>query len=150
MGPGLGTRRKHLDEEVPLDGTGTGATSIMFHMHLPNCAPKGHQHFLPRNDGTLSAIQHPLLAKELPLQLNGHHIRRRRGHGPINKKKLASRQRRKPRRVPTWSKDSPGRQQRPTRGGVHPCMTERRLAAIAVGPPAVGTSTMATPTSHRR
>jgi hypothetical protein len=77
---GLGTGGARLGEEVPLDSINTGATSIIFHAHLPERACKGCQAFLPRDDGTLSAIQLPLLGKEPLLQLDGHCMRRRRSH----------------------------------------------------------------------
>jgi hypothetical protein len=74
---GPGTRGTSLGEEVPLDGIGTSVTIIMFRAHLPECMRKGHQAFLPCNDGTLSAIQLPLPNKELLLQLDDHPMRRR-------------------------------------------------------------------------
>jgi hypothetical protein len=69
---------------------------------------KGCQAFLPHDDGTLSTIQLPILSKQLLLQLDGHRMRRRRSPTLINKQKLVSQQRSKPRRMPAWSKDSPG------------------------------------------
>jgi hypothetical protein len=68
-----GTR---LGEEVPLDGIGTTATTVTFHAHLPERMRNGREAFLPRDDGTLSAIQLPLL-KELLLQLDGYRMRRK-------------------------------------------------------------------------
>jgi hypothetical protein len=41
-----------------------GATSVMFRMHLLKHVSKGHEPFLPRNDGNLLAIQFPLPSKE--------------------------------------------------------------------------------------
>jgi hypothetical protein len=73
--PGTGGAR--LGEDVPLNGISTGVTSVMFHVHLPERARKGHQAFLPRDDGTLSTIQLPLLGNELLLQLDGHRMQRR-------------------------------------------------------------------------
>jgi hypothetical protein len=69
-----GTRGVHRCEEVPLDGINTSVTNITFHAHLPKHTSKGCQPFLPCDDGTLSAIQLPLLSKELPLQLNDHYV----------------------------------------------------------------------------
>jgi hypothetical protein len=106
---GLGTRDVCLGVEVPLDGIGTGMTNVTFCVHLPESTRKGCQAFLPCDDGTLSVIQLPFLGKELLLQLDDHCMRRRRSPTPIHKQKPASRQRSKPRRAPTWSKDSPGR-----------------------------------------
>jgi hypothetical protein len=56
-----------LGQEVPLDEICTGVTSVMFCVHLPMHVSKGCQPFLPRDDGTLSAIQLPLPSKDLPL-----------------------------------------------------------------------------------
>jgi hypothetical protein len=53
---GLGTRGTCLGEEVLLDGIDVGATSVMFHVHLPMSAHKGRRPFLACDDGTLSAI----------------------------------------------------------------------------------------------
>jgi hypothetical protein len=71
---GPGTTRAHLGKEVPLDDIGMDMTSIAFHAHLPKCTHKGCQSFLPCDHDTLSTIQLPLLSKELPLQLNSHHM----------------------------------------------------------------------------
>jgi hypothetical protein len=43
-----------------------GVTIVSFSVHLPKHARKGHQAFLPRDDGTLSAIKLPLPGKEPP------------------------------------------------------------------------------------
>jgi hypothetical protein len=63
-----------MEEEILLDDIDMGATSITFHAHLLECACKGHQAFLPHDDGTLSAIQLPLMGKELLFQLDGHRM----------------------------------------------------------------------------
>jgi hypothetical protein len=86
---GPGTEGTRPGEEVLLDGNSTSATSIMFHAHLTERTRKGHQTFLPRNDGTLSAIQLPLLGKQLFLQLDSHRMQRRRSPTPINKQKIS-------------------------------------------------------------
>jgi hypothetical protein len=58
------------------------------HTSLSTC--KGHKHFFPHDDGTFSAVQLPLPYKELPLQLNGHRMRRRQGPAQINEQKAVS------------------------------------------------------------
>jgi hypothetical protein len=70
FGPGAGDTR--LGKEALLDSIGSGMTSVMFHAHLSMGVLKGRQSILPCGDATLSAIQLPLLSKELPLQLNDH------------------------------------------------------------------------------
>jgi hypothetical protein len=68
-----GTRGAHLVGEVPPDGVRTGVTSITFHACFLKRTSKGRQSFLPRDDGTFSAIKLPLPSKELLLQLDVHY-----------------------------------------------------------------------------
>jgi hypothetical protein len=73
----LGTGGMRLGEEILLDGISTGVTGVTFHVHHPKCTCKGHQPFIPPDDGTLAAIQLPLSSKEPPLQLNDCRMQRR-------------------------------------------------------------------------
>jgi hypothetical protein len=50
--------------------------------------------------------------------------------------------------APTQSKDPPSRWRCQTGGGIHPCLMEQRLAAIAVGTPAASTFIEISPTRH--
>jgi hypothetical protein len=61
-------------KKIPLDDVSMDTTSVAFHVHLPKHTQKGCQSFLPRDHGTLLAVQLPLSSKELPLQLNGHRM----------------------------------------------------------------------------
>jgi hypothetical protein len=65
---GLATGGAHLGEEIPLGNIGTDTTSVTFCIGLPMRVREGSQSFIPHDDGTLSAIQLPLLSKTLPLQ----------------------------------------------------------------------------------
>jgi hypothetical protein len=63
-----------LGKEVLLDSLGTNAAGVTFHAHLSKGTLKGCQSILPHGDGIFAAIQLPLPGKDLPLQLDGHHI----------------------------------------------------------------------------
>jgi hypothetical protein len=67
-------RDTHLGEGVLLDSLNSDVTCVMFRVHLSKGALKGHQSILPCGNGTFSAIQLPLLGKELPLQLDDHRM----------------------------------------------------------------------------
>jgi hypothetical protein len=133
-----------------LDSLVSDVTGVTFRAHLSKGAVKGCQSILPRSNGTFPAIQLPLLGKELPLQHDGHRICRSRSPTTINEQTPASQQRSKPRQAPAQSKDPPDRWRCPTGGGIRPCSTERRLAAIAVGAPTARTFAVISPTSHHR
>jgi hypothetical protein len=61
-----------------------------------------------------------------------------------------SRQRSKNRQAPAQGKDPPGLWRCSTRGGIHPCSTGWRLAAIAVGTQAASMFTVISPARHHR
>jgi hypothetical protein len=61
---GLGIGGTHLGREVLSDDVRVGVTSVMFCASLPKRMSKGRQSFLPRDDGTFSAVKLPLPSKE--------------------------------------------------------------------------------------
>jgi hypothetical protein len=59
-------------EVILPDSLGLGSLSVMLHAHLPMGVLGGHEPILPSNNGTLPAVQLPLLGKELLSQLLHH------------------------------------------------------------------------------
>jgi hypothetical protein len=49
------------------DGVHTSMTSVIFCARLPKRTGKGHQAFIPCDDGALSAVEPSLLSQELLL-----------------------------------------------------------------------------------
>jgi hypothetical protein len=81
----LGTSSACPDKEASLDDLGSGALSITFCACLPMGTRKSCQSILPHGNGDFPPIKLPLSGKELLLQLDGRHIRRKRSPTPINK-----------------------------------------------------------------
>jgi hypothetical protein len=86
-----------MSKKVPRGDRRKGVTSATFHACFPECSSKGHQAFLPCDEGTLSAVKLPLPSKELLLQLNNHYQQGRQGPTLVNKQRSTSRRGSEPR-----------------------------------------------------
>jgi hypothetical protein len=103
----LGVGGAHLGKVVRPGGTRMGATNITADACLPERMSEGYQTLLPRDDSALSAVKFLLSGKELVLQFSDHCRGGYRGPTQVNKQRLTSQQRNKPRKTSVQD-DSPG------------------------------------------